>query len=173
MKILPFVATLCIALYSSAAVAKNCDPGDPNDIIRTLALNMYHEARGEGVAGMQMVGEVTLNRVASINYPDNVCEVVYQRGQFAWTRKQNTKPNEQSQWNLALYIAERLLNGDIERFDNGATHFYNPDNERKPRWTRKFERVGKVGEHIFYDDGSVKFSYMYPDSPVTLMNTAL
>lgn len=162
MKILPFVATLCIALYSSAAVAKNCDPEKPDDVVRTLALNMYHEARGQGVAGMQMVGEVTLNRVASVEYPDNVCEVVYQRSQFAWTRKKDINPREQAQWNLALYISERLLNGDIERFNNGATHFYNPDNEKKPRWARKFEKVAIVGDHVFYDDGSYKLSYMYP-----------
>lgn len=172
MKILPFVAALCIALYSSAAVASNCDPHDQNDLIRTLALNMYHEARGQGVAGMQMVGEVTLNRVASEEFPNNVCEVVYQRSQFSWTRKSKTEPTEHSQWQLALYIAERLLNGDIERFDNGATHFYNPDNESKPRWAWKFEKVAIIGDHVFYDDGSIKFSYMYPDG-TKLINTAL
>lgn len=172
MKILPFVATLCIALYSSAVVAKDCDPDNPDDVVRTLALNMYHEARGQGVAGMQMVGEVTLNRVASVDYPNNVCEVVYQRSQFAWTKRKDTVPKEQDQWNLALYISERLLNGDMKRFNNGATHFYNPDNEEKPRWARKFEKVAIVGDHIFYDDGSYKMTYMYPGA-LTLKSTAI
>lgn len=164
MKILPFVAALCIALYSSAAVASNCDPHDQNDVIRTLALNMYHEARGEGRVGMQMVGEVTLNRVASVEYPNNVCEVVYQSGQFSWTEHGSKTPKMSREWLLALYIAEGLLDGDIKRFDNGATHFYNPDHSRKPDWAGKFERVAKIGDHIFYDDGSIKFSFMYPEA---------
>jgi hypothetical protein len=44
--------------------------------IKCLAENLYHEARGEGVAGMRLVGMVTLNR----GMP---CSVVT-RGAFSW-----------------------------------------------------------------------------------------
>ena len=45
-----------------------------------LALNIYFEARNESIAGQIAVAEVTLNRVASKNYPNNVCGVIYQKG---------------------------------------------------------------------------------------------
>lgn len=169
-KILPFVAALCIALYSSAAVASGCNPNDRKDELTALAMNMYFEARGDGqdadqrMRAMQMVGEVTLNRVESVNYPNSICEVVYQKGQFSWTSKRDKTPHELESWLLALVIAERLLNGDIEYIDNGATHFINPDAvHRMPKWTKRFEEVGRTESHVFYDDNSIRVSRYMPE----------
>jgi spore germination cell wall hydrolase CwlJ-like protein len=143
-----FAATVCLlALFvSTAAVAGDCDE------VKVLALNMYHEARGEGPDGMQMVGEVTLNRVEHTSYPDNVCDVVYQQSQFSWTRhKADHTPHDKEMWNVALEISEDLLNSEIELFDNGATHFLNPRKVAKlPRWTTKLDLVGSIGNHVFY-----------------------
>lgn len=146
MRLLTFAATVCVAFLSTAAVAEDCDE------IEVLALNMYHEARGEGPDGMQMVGEVTLNRVDHPSYPDDVCGVVYQRRQFSWVRlRKDHTPHETELWEEALEIAEGLLSGEIEKFDNGATHFLNPRLVRHmPRWTREFEPVGQIGNHRFY-----------------------
>ena len=121
--------------------------------VEVLALNMYHEARGEGSDAMQMVGEVTLNRVEHPRYPDDICSVVYQRKQFSWThtRKDHT-PHEKEVWETALELAEYLVAGEIELFDNGATHFLNPNAVRRiPSWTRKFKQVGQIGNHVFYE----------------------
>lgn len=120
--------------------------------VGVLALNMYHEARGEGVDGMQMVGEVTLNRVEHPRYPNNICSVVYATEQFSWThtRKDHT-PYETEVWEIALELAKNLVTGEIELFDNGATHFLNPNTVRRiPSWARKFEQVGQIGNHVFY-----------------------
>ena len=46
--------------------------------VMCLALNLYHEARGESLAGNLAVGFVTMNRVADPRYPDTVCGVVKQ-----------------------------------------------------------------------------------------------
>lgn len=150
MRLLTFAATVCVAFLSTTALAKDCDE------VKVLALNMYHEARGEGPDGMQMVGEVTLNRVDHPAYPDNICEVVYQRRQFSWVHtRRNHTPHETELWEEALEIAEGLLNDDIERFDNGATHFLNPKLVRNmPRWARVFEPVGQIGNHRFYAKNS-------------------
>ena len=43
-----------------------------------LALNIYHEARNQPVTGQIAVSEVVLNRVLDEEYPDNICDVVYQ-----------------------------------------------------------------------------------------------
>jgi spore germination cell wall hydrolase CwlJ-like protein len=159
------VATLCIALYSSAAVAKGCNPNDPNDELKALALNMYFEARGDGktieqrLYAMQMVGEVTLNRVESVNYPDSICEVVYQESQFSWTRKRDKTPYETKSWLQAVILANRLLNGKVDYIDNGATHFVNLKGvSHVPSWTRRFDEVARVGKHVFYTDNSKRIS---------------
>jgi len=53
-----------------------------------LALNIYFEARSEPIQGQIAIAEVTLNRVASPNFPNDVCSVVLQDTsagcQFSW-----------------------------------------------------------------------------------------
>jgi N-acetylmuramoyl-L-alanine amidase len=117
-----------------------------------LALNMYHEARGEGTDGMAMVGEVTLNRVAHPSFPDTVCEVVYQPKQFSWTHSiRDHTPREKQVWEEALEIADSMLEGTYELFHTGATHYINPSRlKNSPSWTRSMERLGRVGNHVFY-----------------------
>jgi len=148
MKLFNFAATVCVAFYSSAAFA-DCDYYEQ---IEVLALNMYHEARGEGIDAMQAVGEVTLNRVEHPSYPDSICEVVYQRSQFSWTHtRTDHTPHEEEVWNVALELAEHLVTGEIDLFNSGATHFINPNAVRvMPNWTKSYEIVGKIGNHVFY-----------------------
>jgi len=43
-----------------------------------LATNVYHEAKGETIAGKSAVAHVTLNRVKHEKYPNNICDVVKQ-----------------------------------------------------------------------------------------------
>ncbi|WP_350124289.1 cell wall hydrolase, partial [Roseovarius sp.] len=45
---------------------------------RCLAEALYFEARGESVKGQFAVAEVILNRVDSVDFPDEVCAVVHQ-----------------------------------------------------------------------------------------------
>ena len=43
-----------------------------------LALNMYHEARGQGSAGLLGVTAVVFNRVKDKRFPNTICEVIEQ-----------------------------------------------------------------------------------------------
>ena len=54
----------------------------PEDI-ELLARLAWREARGEGLLGMRLVIEVVFNRVLSGKFPDSICDVLYQPGQFA------------------------------------------------------------------------------------------
>lgn len=47
---------------------------------------IYCEARGESYAGKKAVGIVVMNRVKSNQFPNNIKDVIYQRGQFSPTR---------------------------------------------------------------------------------------
>jgi N-acetylmuramoyl-L-alanine amidase len=145
LKILLLASALSL-ISTPIANAGECDE------VEVLALNMYHEARGEGTDGMLMVAEVTLNRVDHPSYPDDVCGVVYQRRQFSWvTQRKNHVPAESNLWEKAVTLAEEVLAGEVELLGTGATHYLNPDRVRKiPRWAREYEKVGRVGKHVFY-----------------------
>lgn len=149
MRVFTFAATVCIALLSTAAVAGECDARKE---LQALALNIYHEARGETEEGMRMVGEVTINRVSSSHYPDTICDVVYQRGQFSWvSSRKNKTPKEIEAWQKSLEIAQELLDENVASYAHLATHFINKnDMKRLPRWVRKFNKVETIGDHTFY-----------------------
>ena len=51
------------------------------EAIVCLALNIYHEARGEPPEGQLGVGWVVLNRVDDPRFPDSVCGVVLEGGE--------------------------------------------------------------------------------------------
>jgi len=55
--------------------------------IECLALNVYHEARGQSEKGWLAVALVTLGRALPEykKFPKDVCGVVYQDKQFSWT----------------------------------------------------------------------------------------
>jgi N-acetylmuramoyl-L-alanine amidase len=147
MKLLTFAAALCmIVALNNEVSAGNC-----NDV-EALALNMYHEARGEGIDGMIMVAEVTLNRVEHPRFPNTICRVVYQRRQFSWTHTiRDYTPREVLSWNTAFNLAESILLREVDTFGTGATHYLNPNAVRRvPSWTYRFDRIGRVGNHVFY-----------------------
>jgi spore germination cell wall hydrolase CwlJ-like protein len=149
MKLTVLVVLLLVAGATGATAKGSCDFSSQ---IRALALNMYHEARNQSLDGMQLVGEVTLNRVAHKDFPNTICDVVYQRYQFSWTHLLKDKtPKEKEAWQAAQLIAWELLSGKADFFNNGATHYLNPRLvKRMPRWTRKYIKLGVWEDHIFY-----------------------
>jgi len=81
-----------------------------------------HEARGEGIEGMQAVHQVVLNRVNSRKYPSTICGVVLQKYQFSWTadkRKVNGMFN-QRMFNVSTYEASRGRLTDFNTEDSLA-----------------------------------------------------
>ena len=111
-----------------------------------LALNIYHEANTEPLAGKYAVGYVTLNRASSGIYPDNVCSVVYQSGQFSWTIK--PKKPYGAGWEQAKEIASNLLYSTPSDPTNGALYFHNK--EVRPKWSYRLQKTAVIGNHTFY-----------------------
>ncbi len=112
--------------------------------VQCLAKNIYFEARGESVRGMKAVAQVTINRVNDYRWPDTICQVVYQRGQFSWTVKKN-KITDQKLYKLAEDLAYEVLNKPLENFPH--THFH--ATHVNPGW--KYANKVKIGNHIFYE----------------------
>jgi len=129
-----------------------------NRQLTCLALNIYHEARGEPKAGQYAVAEVTLNRVASPRYPNTICEVVYQKnwdrirrryvGAFSWTEFDTRPKLKQKEWQRATKIAEAVYYQDQEPEVDGALFYH--ARSIKPSWARKKTPVARIGQHIFY-----------------------
>jgi spore germination cell wall hydrolase CwlJ-like protein len=127
-----------------------------------LALNIYHEARGEPIEGRRMVAYVTMNRA---NWNQRlVCPTVFADRQFSWTNQNVTfskkgytlhmtaKPRDKKAWTSAMREARRILQvGKMPAHldpSHGATHYH--ADYVWPKWSRQFECVKVVGRHYFY-----------------------
>jgi spore germination cell wall hydrolase CwlJ-like protein len=129
--------------------------------IKCLAMNVYHEARGEPILGQYAVAIVTMNRVNSDQYPDDVCRVVYQANwssayqryvaAFSWTLDhQDDIPENIDAWSKAFDIASEVyLEEHSDSIKVKDALFFHADYV-KPSWASEKIRVAKIGRHIFY-----------------------
>lgn len=113
-----------------------------------LALNIYFEARDQDFDGQRMIAEVTMERVHRSNFPNTVCDVVWQPGAFSWTSDgKSDKPKDMVAWAKAKGIAEDvILNGCS--LCTGATYYHEAG--ITPYWAESMVPVGRWGDHIFY-----------------------
>ena len=121
-----------------------------------MALNIYHESRSEEMRGQVAVANVTLNRVASDRWPDDVCSVVkqgYVKGksncQFSWfcDGKPDT-PTDTVAWARSVLVANDVMMGYIPDITKGATHYH--AKYVKPYWAKSLSPTVSLGSHIFY-----------------------
>lgn len=123
-----------------------------------LALNVYHEARGEPVAGQYAVAEVTMNRVASGRFPSTVCGAVYQKewdylrkryvSAFSWTEFDRVPKPEGPQWKRAWRVADNVYSGRYTSRLKGALYYHAV--YMRPSWSAEKRRIAAIGNHIFY-----------------------
>jgi N-acetylmuramoyl-L-alanine amidase len=123
-----------------------------------LALNIYHEARGEMIPGQYAVANVTLNRAKGDS--SEVCRIVTAKHQFSWTNKLLSKqggqwvlkrqgyPKDEYAWLLAQRVAKTALKRPDMDFTGGATFYH--ATYVSPAWRSSVERTKKMGSHIFY-----------------------
>jgi len=137
-----------------------------------LALNVYHEARGESVAGQIAVANVTLNRVAHPKYPNTLCDVVKDatafRGHnlpeinqcaFSWycdgkpdrvylyRKGQLNKTNAKAFVNAAS-VSILAIESKLPDNTHGATHYYN-HHLVSPYWKHYYPVTRVIGQHTF------------------------
>lgn len=121
--------------------------------LQCLATAVYHEARGERLAGQQAVAEVILNRVDDVAFPKTVCGVVNQRSgrscQFSYVCDgRSDTPSNQVAYRRAEKIARAMLDGMPRTLTDGATYFHTT--AVRPSWSHRFENTAKIGAHLFY-----------------------
>jgi spore germination cell wall hydrolase CwlJ-like protein len=126
--------------------------------LECLAENVYYEGRGESLAGQHAIAEVTLNRVASPQFPDTVCDVVHEQrwdvvreryvGAFSWTELDEVRRPDGRAWERARAVASAVYDKESEPRAAGALFYHATSIE--PNWAKAKQRVAKIGNHIFY-----------------------
>ena len=142
--------------YKFAASFPTVQPSNISGELHCLALNIYHEARGEPEKGKRAVGHVVMNRVTDRRFPTSVCQVVRQGGerrrhrcQFSWwCDGRSDRPRNRTAWNASIEIAHEIIAG-LSSDPTGGALWYHADYVQ-PYWRTAFKRGPKIGVHIFY-----------------------
>ena len=138
------------------------------DELECMALNIYHEARGERIEGQVAVSQVVLNRKKSSFFPNTVCGVVRQakisrwylehhnkavpvrnQCQFSWyCDGKSDSPKDMRAWGHSLTIASQVMRGEHPDMTGGAMFYH--AHYVEPYWKHTMLHVGNVGDHLFY-----------------------
>ena len=119
--------------------------------LHCLALNIFHEAKGEDTAGQIGVAQVTLNRLdMGFRNKKTLCGVVFDPKQFSWTADINkrTQLPKGEAWTTALATARRVINGQRIKGLELALH-YHADYIEHPSWSQKMILCHVIGQHIY------------------------
>jgi len=123
--------------------------------VQCLSQAVYYEAAREPEVGQEAVAQVVLNRMRHPAYPKSVCGVVYQGSarvtgcQFTFTCDGSLRFAPQAAlWSRARAVAERALNGYVDKTVGSATHYH--AQYVSPYWAPTLVKMTQVGQHIFY-----------------------
>jgi len=128
-----------------------------NRQLECLAKNIYYEAGSEPFEGKVAVAQVTLNRMDSGLFPNDLCKVVYQKNvvyekvlcQFSWYCENPSAkaPKNNEAYKESEVVARQVL---LEGFRlpslENALYFH--AKHVKPNWPH--QKVASIGGHIFY-----------------------
>jgi len=125
--------------------------------LECLAKNIYYEAGNEPFEGKVAVAQVTLNRVDSGSFPNDVCKTIYQKNifyektvcQFSWycDRATTMKPINRAVYNESMIVAKKVLLEGF-RLPSLEQALYFHGDYINPGWKRT--KVAHIGRHIFY-----------------------
>jgi len=133
------------------------------EAIVCLALNVYHEAKNQSLAGQIAVAEVVMNRVDDPRYPNNVCDVVKQgltykwkpsvpirnQCQFSWyCDGKSDVAKEKDAWEESVSVAKGVYYGYLDAYLEGATHYH--AYYVNPSWAETKTYITRIDDHIFY-----------------------
>lgn len=130
-----------------------------NDDVYCHAQNLYFETSGEPYKGKVAVIFVVANRVKDQRWPNDVCEVIWQKkwkrkkrrfiSQFSWTTDgKSDTPRDLKEWYRCLLIAQAWKDKKLKNNVGNATHYHSV--AVKPWWRKKYRHVASIGRHIFY-----------------------
>jgi N-acetylmuramoyl-L-alanine amidase len=108
-----------------------------------LAKVIYSESRGEPYKGQVAVGAVVMNRIQSSQFPNNIKDVVFQKGAF-------TAVSDGQYWLTPNQTAYLAALDAVRGWDptNNSIYYFNPDTATSA-WIWSRPQNLKIGKHIF------------------------
>lgn len=134
-------------IYDCAQTKVKAKSNKKQNPVACLACNIYHEARDQPLQGQILVAKVTIARARSDEYPSSICGVVWDKGQFSWTKRRSVKVHEPEAWEQSLTLARELVTYNPNQ--NPIMYFHKRASTR-PAWTKGFVVAGRIGDHVFY-----------------------
>lgn len=145
------------AILVSAMLTTGYVPEVPMEQAACLMEATYFEAGGETSKGKDAVAHAILNRRSSDVFPDNICDIVRQRGQFSYhTRNKRTFKYNQNNDKMVKDLRDsaesslKALTGKSKDPTNGAMFFINPKIATYTDWLAGYRKTAIIGNHAFY-----------------------
>ena len=127
---------------------------------RCLANTLYAEARSEPEEGIRAVMSVIYNRKKAKGYPSTFCGVILQDKQFSAFNSDKslaTKPLkpirelDKEAYRKVSSVAQEAVQGAFKPIlEEDVLHYAHT--KVKNHWTKKFERVKVIHQHVFYKE---------------------
>lgn len=125
--------------------------------LQCMTQNVYYEAANEPAEGKIAVAQIVMNRMASGQFPNDPCQVIFQRNvfysttvcQFTWycdgsVKRRTIHPDL---WQESYEAAKMVLLEGFRLPGLKDALYYHADYVN-PRWNKI--KVAKIGRHIFY-----------------------
>ena len=128
--------------------------------VQCLTEAAYHEAANQPEEGIRAVLQVIKNRKEAKGFPSSFCGVVQQPKQFSY--RNDLQPGQMKPIKIKNsldkeslqkihYLSELTAQGTL-RNDLPEGTLYYAHKKVKNSWTRKFERVKVIHQHVFYKE---------------------
>jgi spore germination cell wall hydrolase CwlJ-like protein len=120
-----------------------------------LVTALYHEARGEGIKGLEAVASVIYNRKNHPYYPSTYCGIVNQYKQFSYTlldKNLGEVPAYESKvYAKILDLSDSMVDNRFKPTLPPSVMWYTTTKVSN-KWTKKKKIVADIGKHRFYAD---------------------
>lgn len=131
-----------------------------------LIMNLYFEGRGEGEEGMRAIADTVITRTHDERWPNDVTEVVLQKGQFTWVQRKKVKDvGDLVELQASVLRSKQLGDKDLEAYRVACkiaiqalskgykphyrfTHFHRVKSHSKHHHHRRGKGV-IIGHHIY------------------------
>lgn len=132
----------------------------PEDL-HYLTEAIYFESRSESVYGQLAVATVILNRVASSKFPNSVKGVVTHSKypgrlhlcQYSYRCDGRHERMYDTRAKIKIHTLAVLVLDGYRYLAIGCATYYH-STAVSPYWSKVFDKVGMVGNHIFYEDNT-------------------
>ena len=130
-----------------------------------LAQNIYFESANQSFAGQLAVSHVVINRMEDLQFPETICEVVYQakmeenwkgnmvpalnKCQFSWyCDGKSDEPVDSVTWLNSIRVADMVLSGEYPDITEGSLWYHN--DKVNPYWAKHLNHTVLIDNHLFY-----------------------